>query len=302
MAARPLTWPICGRGLAAQAEALARSVAPDVATGPFYVVLRPDLPPEYQGGVDGPLALTSRRLDLMLAPTLERQRRWRGRGPAILLDPAAIAADAARRPRSSRRRVFPAVVIGVVLHELAHIVVAGPRDDSEPDPDLIQFGRLTLAADLTGTEVPTNGPGADVPWRGHEWPFIRVALHLAHRAAALGVPVAASDVFDARDHELSPTFRYVAALGNEPARLANTPITTISQIAPPDAFVALWQADVRAWISQHEITRELSMTFAACGRRIFISTAAHDATARQKGTESDVEGTAQRTGNPPQGS
>lgn len=286
------TWPASGRCLAAQAEALARSVAPNVATGAFYVVLRPDLPPGYQGGEDGPLALTSRHLDLMLAPTLERQRRWRGRGPAILLDPVAIAADAGHRPRSSRRRVFPAVVMGVVLHELAHIVDAGPRDDAEPDADLIQFGRLTLAADLTGREPPTNGPGAVIPWRGHEWPFIRMAFHLANRAAGLEIDVAARDVFDAGDYGLSPTYRYVAALGNVPERLAGQPLTLISAAPPPAEFVELWQADVRAWMSRHEITDEVSMTLAACVRRIHTPTAAQDATAIRKGTESDVEGTA----------
>ncbi len=62
--------------LAARAEALCRAVAPDVARGPFYVVLRPDLPPEYQGGDGGALALTSRHLDLMLRTTLGQQRRW----------------------------------------------------------------------------------------------------------------------------------------------------------------------------------------------------------------------------------
>lgn len=277
MATRTPAWSVSGRGLAAQAEALCRAVAPDVAKGPFYVVLRPDLPAEYQGGDGGPLALTSRHLDLMLQPTLERQRRWRGRGPTILLAPAAIAADARHRPRPSRRRVFPTVAAGVVLHELAHIVVAGPRDDSEPDPALIQFGRLTLAVDLTGTEAPTNGPGAAIPWRGHEWPFIRIALRLAHRAAGLGADVSATDVFEARDYELSPTHRYVAALGDEPTRLASSPITTISQVPPPAAFVALWQADVRDWMSRHEITEELSMTLAACGRRNFTPTVAHDA-------------------------
>lgn len=303
MATRTPTLPAGGRGLAAQAEALARCVAPDVACGPFYVVLRPDLPAEYQGGDGGALALTSRHLDLMLRPTLERQRRWRGRGPAILLDPVAIAADAAARPRPSRRRVFPAVAASVVLHELAHIIDAGPRDDgTEPDPGLIQFGRLPLAADLTGTEIPTNGPGAAVPWRGHELPFIRVALHLAHRAATLGVEVPAKDVFDARDYELSPTFRYVAALGDEPTLLANRPITMINDMPPPAAFAALWEAEVRTWESQHEIMDESLMALAACGRRNFIPKAALDAPATQKGTESDVEGTARRTGIAAEGS
>jgi hypothetical protein len=241
------------------------------------VVLRPDLPAEYQGGEGGALALTSRHLDLMLRPTLERQRRWRGRGPAILLDPVAIAADAGHRVQPARRRVFPACAMGLVLHELAHIVVAGPRDEAEPDPDLIEFGRLTLAADLTGTEAPTNSPGATVPWRGHEWPFIRTALHLAHRAAGLGADVTARDVFDARDYELSPTCRYVAALGDELTRLIGRPISTISQVKPAAAFVELWQADVHAWKSQHDITDEVWMTLAACERPIFNSTVAQDA-------------------------
>jgi len=253
-------------------------VAPDVASGPFYVVLRPDLPAEYRGGDGGALALTSRHLDLMLRPTLERQRRWRGRGPAILLDPAAIAGDAGHRVRPARRRVFPAIAIGLVLHELAHIIDFGPRqDETEPDPDLIKLAQLSLAADLTGVEAPTNGPGATVPWRGHEWPFIRIALHLAHRAAAMGVAVTASDVFGARDYELSRTSEYVAALGDEPERLASRPITTINGVPPPDALVALWQADVSAWNLRHEVTDESSMTLAACGRRIYTPTVARDA-------------------------
>jgi len=266
------------KNLAAQAERLCRDLAPDTAHGAFYVVLRPDLPPEYQGGHGGALAITSRHLDLMLRPTLERQRRWRGRGPAILLDPVAIAADARHRPRPSRRRVFPPVAMGVVLHELAHIIDGGPRDDEfEPDPGLIQFARLSLAADLTGTEAPTNGPGATAPWRGHEWPFIRIAMHLAQRAAELGADVSARDVFDARDYELSPTHRYVAAVGDERERLAGRCITTINNSSPPAALVALWQADVSAWKSRHVTTDESSMTLAACERRIFNPTVAQDA-------------------------
>jgi hypothetical protein len=125
------------RRLCAHAEALCRRLAHDATTGPFYAVLRADLPPEYQGGYGGALALTSRHLDLMLRPTLKRQRRWRGRGPAILLDAAEIAAHSARLIRIARRRTFPVVATGVVLHELAHIINAGPRDDAEPDAGLV---------------------------------------------------------------------------------------------------------------------------------------------------------------------
>lgn len=42
-----ITWPTCRRRLASRAEALAHSVAPDVATGALCVVRRCDLPEEY---------------------------------------------------------------------------------------------------------------------------------------------------------------------------------------------------------------------------------------------------------------
>lgn len=254
------------RRLRAYAEALCRRVAPDTATGPFYAVLRSDLPPEYQGGDGGALALTSRHLDLILRPTLERQRRWRGRGPAILLDPAEIAAGAARRPRPTRVRIFPPVAMGVVLHELAHIIDAGPRDDAEPDRVLVEFGRLILAADLTGAAPPTNGPGADMPWRGHEASFVRIALHLAHRAHAAGVDIRPDDVFDAGDYGLSVTRQYHTALGDEPERLAGVDFATIVDAAPPAAFTDLWRADVERWHAANPPGTDVHQALARGGR------------------------------------
>lgn len=270
MVARTATWPAGGRRLAAQAEALCRTLAPDAATGAFYAVLRSDLPPEYQGGDGGALALTSRHLDLMLRPTLERQGRWRGRGPAILLDAAEIAAHSAKRIRPARRRVFPVVAAGAVLHELAHIINAGPRDDAEPDPGFVQFSRLVLAADLTGKIDATNGPGALVPWHSHEAAFIRIALHLAYRANALGYAVMTIGLFDAAMYGLSPTYGYVAALGDEPERLADRPITTVSHVPPPPAFAELWDANVRAWSAKATNSDNVSAVLATGERRDLI--------------------------------
>lgn len=51
--------------LAAQAEALCRVVAPDVARGSVNVALRSELPAELRMG-EGPLGLTTRHLDLIL--------------------------------------------------------------------------------------------------------------------------------------------------------------------------------------------------------------------------------------------
>jgi hypothetical protein len=236
------------RGLCAEAEGLCRAVAPDVAQRPLYVFLRSDLPSVYQTG-DGPEGCTLRHLDLILQPVLERLGRWRGRGPAMVLDPQTIAASAQHRPRASRRRAFRPSVMGIVLHELAHILSIGP-DEADPPVELIAAGRSLLVAELNGIKGPTNGPGAAIPWRWHEWSFIRTVLHLAHRAALLGIKLMPADVFDASDYGLSSTWRYLAALGDEPGRLVDRDFAMISMIPPPSVFVELWEADVCAWMSR----------------------------------------------------
>jgi hypothetical protein len=139
--------------------------------------------------------------------------------------------------------------MGVVLHELAHNLSIGP-DDGDPPAGLILVGRFLLAAELSGLGVPTNGPGAAVPWRWHEWSFIRTVLHLRYRAESLGIKLSSTDVFSASDYGLSTTWRYLAGLGDEAARLANLDFATISMMTPPDVFVDLWEADVCTWMSR----------------------------------------------------
>jgi hypothetical protein len=159
------------------------------------------------------------------------------------------------------------VATGFVLHELAHITDAGLRDDAEPDADLIQFGRLLLAADLVGKESPTNGPGAVIPWGGHEWLFIRVALHLAHRAWHAGVDPVSTDVFDALHYGLSHTARYAQALGAEPERLVGADFATIVATEPPAAFTALWQADIARWNDTHSTNTDVHQPLAVSEHR-----------------------------------
>lgn len=266
--------------LATHAEALCRAVAPDLAGRPLYVVLHADLPAELRVA-NGPAGLTTRHLDLILKPTLERLGRWRGRGAAMIVDPTAIAEALAHRDWSSRRRAFAPAIMGVVLHELAHILDADLSGGPEPEPDLVVFAGLALAAELNGTTPPTNGPAATIPWQRHEWRFIHTALHLAHRAAATGTRMFATDVFDAAEYGLSPTLQYVKALGDEPERLAACDFATIRATPPPPAFADLWRADFLCWLSEVQPNDELSMTLAACGRRIFIPKVAQEAPERQ---------------------
>lgn len=264
------------RRLAAQAEALCRAVAPDVAGGPLYVIPHADLPSELRMS-DGLEGFTTRYLDLILRPTLEQLGRWRGCGPAMVVNAAAIARGLAELGRPARRRCFAPTFLGDVLHELAHILDAGLIGEPEPPANLVAFAALALQAELNGVTAPTNDPSAPLPWRRHEAPFIRIALHLAHRARACGAWLQAEDVFDAIEYGLSSTWRYTQALGDEPARLAGCLLADIRTTPQPAAFAELWRADVLRWVSQAASPDELSETLAACERHIFIPKAAQEA-------------------------
>ncbi len=271
------------RRLAARAEALCRAVASDLAGGPVYVVLAADLPSDLRWP-DRLEGLTTRHLDLILRPTLERLGRWRGRGPAMVLSPQAIAADLAELGRPARRRCFARTFLGDALHELAHILDAGLMGGPEPPAGLVTFAALALKAELHGVTAPTNGPGATIPWRRHEAPFIRLAVHLAHRARSCGAWLFAEDVFDAVEYGLSPTYRYSLALGDEPARLAGCPLADVRATPPPAALVELWQADVQRWKVEQAASPELSETPAACERHIPIPQGGAGRAARRQGS------------------
>ncbi|HMQ15313.1 MAG TPA: hypothetical protein PKC49_05005 [Phycisphaerae bacterium] len=272
-------------GLPARAETLCRDVAHGLADRPLYVLLRSELPADMRG--DGEtLGCTMKHLAAIVRPELERLGRWRGIGPAMIIDAAGVAATLARRPRESRRRCFLPAFLAIALHELAHILDVG-IDDANPAADppagLVALGRRILAAEAAGELPPTNGDGADIPWRWHEWRFIRIAIHLAHRATCAGVDVSPLNVFDAPAHGLSDTWEYAAALGDEPQRMASLDFAAIRAAPVPPAFAAVWRRDMLRWLLPATSREQLSQTLAACARRIFIPAAAQDATAITKG-------------------
>ncbi len=272
-------------GLPARAEALCRAVAPELADRPLYVLLRSELPAELRGD-DDTLGCTMTHLDAIVRPELERLGRWRGRGPAMIIDAEGVATTLARRPRESRRRSFLRAFLAVALHELAHILDIGIGDanpDMDPPAGLVALGRRILAAEASGELPPTNGDSAAIPWRWHEWRFIRIAIHLAHRATLAGIDLSPRDIFDAGEHGLSATWEYAAALGDEPLRMASLDFAAIRSVRVPPAFAAVWRRDMLRWLLPATSREQLSQTLAACGRRIFIPTAAQDATATTKG-------------------
>src|SRR5690606_34581268 len=88
----------------------------------------------------------------------------------------------------------------------------------------------------------------DIPaYFGHGLDFIRIALHLNHRANTLGMSVASNILCAGYRYGLSPAWRYAEVLGDEPARLHQMPFREIRLLAPPPAFSCLWHEDLHAY-------------------------------------------------------
>jgi hypothetical protein len=84
------------------------------------------------------------------------------------------------------------------------------------------------------------------PYAGHGASFIRIALHLRHRARERGVLILANDLCSGPQYGLSPASAYRAALGDEPTLLAHLTLHEIAATEPPEAFTTLWASDVAA--------------------------------------------------------
>ena len=100
----------------------------------------------------------------------------RDRGPCIAVNDAGLAEDF--DPID-----LPYVTLDCVLHQLAHILdrPALYAEDPADTPERMQFDRL-VAIDLLNSP-----PSVELPaYYGHEASFIRIAIHLAHRATLAG--------------------------------------------------------------------------------------------------------------------
>ena len=110
------------------------------------------------------------------------------------------------------------VVLTNTIHELAHILDRPTlyRERRDAEPDRLKFEALVLA-DEVGQPWPTVAPQR---YAGHGASFIRIALHLRHRAREHGGRVLANDLCGGPRYGLSPASAYRAALGDEPTRLS----------------------------------------------------------------------------------
>jgi hypothetical protein len=132
-----------------------------------------------------------------------------------------------------------------VLHELAHILdrPALFEDRIGVDPNRLLFESLVVA---DCTKCP---PREDIPhYHGHEAGFIRIALHLCHRAEQAGIAIAPAGICAGHRYGLSHASDYQDALGDEPARCTDMLFRDIAATDLPPAFTRLWAQD---FVSYH---------------------------------------------------
>ncbi len=217
-----------------RAHDLCRAIARrDLADHKLYIIRQSAISAEY-GTADGCEAYTSPCLDLYLREFIPD---WQGRGPCLVLNDLAMQADV--HPED-----WEGVVLGNTLHELAHILdrPALYRERRDAEPNRLKFEALVLADEVAQSR-PTVAPQL---YTGHGASFIRIALHLRHRAREHGVMLLANYLCGGPRYGLSPAAAYRAALGDEPTRLAHLTFREIAAIQPPIEFTNLWASDVAA--------------------------------------------------------
>jgi hypothetical protein len=214
----------------ADAEALCRAVAGRDLDGiPLYLVPQSILPVECGSG-DGCYGYTLASLDLYLRDHIPGHR---GRGPCIVINDRALAEDFNGEDLAYRTQA-------IVLHELGHVLdrPAVYEDRTGVDPNKLKFEAL-IVAHVTSKPAREDIP----PYHGHEAGFIRVCLHLCHRANLVGFDISPGAICAGYTYCLSVAQRYQAALGDEPARCMGMLFRDILATKPPAAFTELWTND-----------------------------------------------------------
>ncbi len=221
--------------LAREAEDLLRRIAPtDLAGVPLYVVRTSELPDDLGGncGVCG--GFTSEIADLVYRDVIGR--RWVGRGGCVVVNDRMARRDGWSDPDGVRNWFLT-----VAAHELAHVL-------QRPEP-FSPIGERVAPADLRDVAVAMLSPLADpetssrLPLReSHDATFVRLALHVAHRAAALGEDLCDTTLLSC-GFWLSPAKFYRAALGDELGRMAHLPFAEIRRAPLPAEFLREWETD-----------------------------------------------------------
>ena len=233
-----------------RAEALCLAVAPELRGRPFYVMLTSDLPAAERSTTTA--GHVSPTMDLYLQCRLGE--RWRGRGPAMVVDDCLLRDEVAatltgfdERLRELAKPRLWAVGLPnfyrVVLHELAHVFALG--GDYEPlgaagQGAIRSHGYGGLVADIDRRIETDPDLNRQRPYHSPAT-WLRAVIHLQHRASNLGVAVAPEPT---ERWGCSPFPLYVEALGDEPERFARLPVAEILQRPLPAEYRRLVLGDI----------------------------------------------------------
>lgn len=235
-------------------ETLVRRIAPaDIASRPVYIALVSAMPVDLRpsGEVFG---FHATFLDIVFRPWLTEAGRWRGRGPAIVLNDVAILADATERAGDDvalRDEIYRRRMLATGLHELAH-ALASPID-LRPVPDEIRSdveksSRAAVVEWIADKPLPAD---AEFPpqWAGHELQFIRTLLHVTHRAEQLGIERLPDNfLFANSNYSLSGLWSYRRALSREIDSFdSSLCFDDLRKCDPPKPFCELWRDDLLRW-------------------------------------------------------
>ena len=130
----------------------------------------------------------------------------------------------------------------VVLHELAHILDRALLCEERHDEPVekIQFESLVVS------HATRQSPRLELPpYAGHRHSFLRLVVHLAHRANVAGFDTSPAAIFAGHRHRLSPASLYQDALGDEPIQQINSRLRDLPSVALPSRFLEVWNSDVQ---------------------------------------------------------
>jgi hypothetical protein len=226
-------------GIAERAETLCRQIAPiDLADVPMYVTMASQLPTDVFGNCYSILGCTDRSLALWMRDFIP----WRGNGPAMVLNDVAIHQDF---PGCSLEEAIRPTVV----HELAHILERRKPFVDRPlaTPERLAYERACYFAGHDDPEEFITQADREAPWLFHEWWYIRIAAHAAHRAERVGYEMPIDAVMDFELYGLSNGATYMDAIGREPERMLAMPFREIRRLPPPPALLELWESDVSAF-------------------------------------------------------
>jgi len=245
-------------------EKIAKAILPERA---LYILRASKIPEEFRPV--GALALAGRHLDMTLRDYI---KPWRGRRSLVLINDLVIGDYIKAAYRAGPKRIYKRrETMMVLVHEIVH-VAARPVLTSEKDEKLNPVFEKAVTESLTEFCADAQ-PAASAPcsWAGHGGDFIRTLFHAAYRVRQVADEwLPRTGWFDPKQYSLpSREDEYRAALGDEPERLADVPLTELSSIEPPASFAKLWRDDVQAWFNAIKNPSDLQASAWARGLTLF---------------------------------